>query len=184
MSAEAVLIQKSTKMIIKHGQYPREDMEPIEGLDPDYEWLIKHTPFPEPLYDPRIYIMQVNIPNIEFFETFPNHPEYPLLKSYEITYTPIKRSNEEIIASIENAKKEANDLVFSEAMHKDETVFMMNALLKMHKGFQLTAAEEEYANKISDINMKLSKNTANKNLLVDLVLIGQEPNIDSGWERL
>ncbi len=56
---EAVLIKKSTGEIIKRGQYPRLDLEPIEGLDPDLEWLFEYRPFVAPDYDPRIYVVKV-----------------------------------------------------------------------------------------------------------------------------
>jgi hypothetical protein len=72
----SVLIQKSTKEIIKHSDYPRSDMQPVQGMDPDFEWLIVHLPFLEPPYDPRVYIMQTDLPDLQFLSEFQEHPNY------------------------------------------------------------------------------------------------------------
>lgn len=183
MSVEAVLVQKSEKRIIKHDLYPREDMMPIEGMDPDYEWLIKNIPFAEPMYDPRIYIMVTNLPDLELLNSFQEHPQYPGIRAYTITYSPEKREKAEIITAIDNAEKEANNLVFSEAVHKDEIVFMMNSVHKDSKSLALTPQEQAQIDKLTVINMKLAKNKDNRNILVNMVNAGLEPNIDEGWER-
>ena len=184
MSVQAVLIRKITKEIIKHGDYPNEDMSPVLGLDPDYEWLVKNIPFPEPDYDPRVFIMVTNIPDLEFLDQFQEHPQYPGIKEYRITYTPEKRPNEDIIRSIENAQKQANDLIISESNHKDEFVYMMAAVDKASTGIELTPEEQSYRDKLSDVNMKLAKNLDNKNILVDQVNASLTPNIDEGWESV
>lgn len=180
----AVLVRKSTKEIIKHDLYPREDMQPVEGMDPDYEWLIQYIPYAEPDYDPRIYLMVTNLPDLAFLDSFSGHPQYPGLKGYTITYSPEKRPKAEIIVSIENTEKEMNNLVYSESSHKDDTVLMTSAIYKATTGATLTEQEQSYVNKLLAINLKISKNLANKNLLVGQVNSNQEPNIDLGWEKL
>ncbi len=179
----AVLIQKSTKEIIKHDVYPRADMQPVQGMDLDFEWLIKFIPFSEPPYDPRVYIMQTNLPDLQFLNEFQEHPNYPGLREYRITYTPIKRPNDEIIMAIENAEKEANVLIWSEAVHKDETIFMINSVRKEAQNISLTAEEQAHIDKLSDINVKLAKNLDAKNIKILQVNGGQTPNIDEGWEK-
>lgn len=185
MSVEAVLIRKSTKEIIKHGLYPRDPITPfLEGeIDPDYEWLIKYIPFTEPMYDPRIYIMVTNFPDLSDLSNIQQHPNYPGIREYRITYSPEKRSNADIVMSIENAEKEANDSVFAEAGHKDELVFMMASVLKASKGLALTSSEQAQVDKLTATNVKLAKNLDNRNALVALVNAGLEPNIDAGWEK-
>jgi len=183
MSVPAVLVRKSTKQIIKEDLYPRADMQPVQGLDPDYEWLVKHIPFAEPAYDPRIFIMATNLPDLAGLESFGEHPSYPGIREYRITFSPEKRPNEDIIRSIENASKEANNLVFSEAVHKDEIVFMMNSIYKDAKGQTLTVEEQEQIDKLSIVAVNLAKNADNKEIQIAQVLADQEPNIDSGWEK-
>lgn len=183
MSSIAVLVQKSTKRIIKHDLYPRQDMLPVEGLDPDYEWLIEHIPFPEPVYDPRIYIMVTNLPDLNFLESFEQHPLYPGVREYRVTFMPEKRPNEDIIRAIENAEKEANNLVFSEAVHKDQMAFMLSSVYKDAKSLDLTVEEQSQIDKLSDVTVKLAKNKDNAAIKIGQVLAGQEPNINEGWEN-
>ena len=183
MSVPAVLIRKSTKEIIKEGVYPREDMTPIEGGDPDYEWLIKYTPYAEPQYDSRIYIMSDNTPVGDALLTCPEHPLYVGLKAYTHTYTPVRRPDIDIIRSIENAEKEANNGVFSEAVHKDAIAFMVNAVHKDAKGQILTTEEQEQIDKLAIVAVNLAKNADAKEIKIAQVTAGQVPNIDAGWEN-
>ncbi|MBC7845551.1 MAG: hypothetical protein H7Y10_03565 [Flavobacterium sp.] len=181
----AVLIRKSTKEIIKQGNYPREDMAPflVGEIDPDYEWLIKHTPYAEPPYDSRIYIMDENTPEGQELLECPEHPSYPGIKAYTLIFTPIRRTNEDIIRSIENAEKEANNLVFSEAVHKDEFAFMLNSVHKDAKSLELTASEQDQIDKLAIVTVALAKNKDTKENKIAQVLAGQVPNIDEGWEK-
>jgi len=182
MSVPAVLIRKSTKEIILERAYPREDMSPVEGLDPDYEWLIKHIPFAEPAYDPRIYIMVTNFPDMNLVDSFQEHPLYSGLREYRITYTPERREDEDIIRSIENAEKEANNGVFSEAVHKDAIAFMVNAVYKDAKGYDLTTDEQDQIDKLALVTVNLAKNADAKEIKIAQVVAGEVPNIDLGWE--
>jgi hypothetical protein len=43
-----------------------------KGLDPDYEWLVKHVPFAEPDYDSRLYVMQMVLPDMTALDSFIN----------------------------------------------------------------------------------------------------------------
>jgi hypothetical protein len=179
----SVLIRKSTLQIIKEDLYPREDMGTIQGMDPDYEWLVKHIPFEEPPYDPRIYIMVTKLPDLQFLNEFIEHPSYPGIREYRIGYSPEKRPNEDIIRSIENAEKEANNMVFSEAVHKDEFAFMLSSIRKEGKNLELTAEEQSQVSKLEMVTVNLAKNKDNAAIKIAQVLAGQEPNIDLGWER-
>jgi hypothetical protein len=179
----AVLIRKSTKQIIKEDVYPRADMLPVQGMDPDYEWLVKHIPFAEPPYDPRIYIMVTNLPDLAFLNDFQEHPSYPGIREYRISYSPEKRPNEDIIRSIENAEKEANNMVFSEAVHKDEFAFMLSSVRKESKNLDLTTEEQLQISKLESVTVNLAKNKDNAVIKIAQVLADQEPNIDLGWEK-
>ena len=183
MSVPAVLVRKSTKQIIKEDVYPRADMQPVQGLDPDYEWLIKHIPFAEPPYDSRIYIMATNFPDLLDLASFEEHPNYAGIREYRITFSPEKRPNEDIFRSIENAEKEANDLVFSEAVHKDEMAFMLNSVHKDAKGLGLTTEEQDQIDKLALVTVALAKNKDAKENKIAQVTAGQVPNIDEGWEK-
>jgi len=185
MSVDAVLVRKSTKEIVKYAEYPRSEITPfLEGeIDPDYEWLIKNIPFAEPDYDSRVFIMQTNLPDLNFLNEFQEHPLYPGIREYKITYNPIKRSNAEIIMSIENAEKDANASIWSEAAHKDETIFIISSIRKEAQNIMLTSEEQLHIDKFETITVNLAKNLDTKNIKVLQVINGEVPNIDEGWER-
>ncbi len=185
MSVPSVLVQKSTQSILRFAPYPRLEITPFpEGdLDPDLEWLIIHEPFAEPIYDSRIYIMVTNNPDLNFLDTFQDHPLYPGIKAYQITYSPEKRSKEEIIISIDNAEKEANNLVWSEGVHKDKMLLMMNASTKAATGALLNSEEEQLLDDMAAVAVKLSKNRDNRNILVSMINANLVPNIDAGWQN-
>jgi len=183
MSLPAVLVRKSTKQIIKEGIYPNSDMSPVIGLDPDYEWLLKHVPYAEPDYDPRLYIMQMELPDLNLLESFEAHPIHTEIREYRITYNPKKRESEEIIRSIQNAEKEANNLVFSEAVHKDEFAFMLNSVRKEGKNLDLTEEEQLQISKLESVTVQLAKNKDTASIKIAQVEANQEPNIDLGWEK-
>jgi len=183
MSVPAVLIRKSTKQIIKHAPYPKADLTPFtEGeIDPDYEWLIKHTPFAEPDHDSRIFIMEDVMPDLNFLADFQEHPQYPGIREYRMTYNPIKRPNESIILEIENAEKAANSLIFSEVTHVKDFALMMNSIYKDAKGLVLNADEQIKIDNLNEVNVKFLQNQDTKNIKIEQVNAGLEPNIDEGW---
>ena len=183
MSVPAVFIRKSTKEVLIEGVYPRADMTPIEGGDPDYEWLIKYTPYVEPPYDSRIFTMKDILPIGEGLLTCPEHPLYAGLKAYTLTFEPVKRENADIIRSIENAQKEANNLVNNEAVHKDEFAFMMTSIYKDAKGQILTIEEQDKIDKLLLMNVALAKNADAAENKIAQVNANVPVNIDEGWEK-
>lgn len=60
-------------------EYPRKDMQPLIGLDPDYEYMMLRKVIPE--YDPSLFSLKEVLP-VEF----PQDEEFPHLRKYEITY--------------------------------------------------------------------------------------------------
>jgi len=185
MSVLAILIQKSTLLPAKHADYPREDMSLMEegDLDPDYFWLIKNTPYPEPMYDTRIYEIKDIFPLGQELLECPPHPVYPQHKAYNHTFKLVKRSNAEIIVFIENAEIAANNLLNSEAQHKDSFVFMMSSINKRAQGYALTEMEQESANKLDLLVVKLAKNASEKANKIALLEAGLIPEIETGWEK-
>jgi len=179
MSLPAVLIRKSTGEILKHAPYPNVDMTPVQGLDPDLEWKLKHTPFPSPAYDSRIFELE----QIEAV-TEEAHPEYPDLKMYKKAFKTNKRSNEDINRSIDNAEEAANrDLV---SYRTDDKLFMLSIgiLARINAGIQPNAKEQAILDQVMAFDVKVWKNDEEKNRKKDQVLAGLEPDIDAGWERL
>lgn len=181
----SVLVEKSTKSILRYAPYPRLEVTPfLEGeIDPDLEWLVIYTPYQEPDYDSRIYILVTNNPDLNFLDSFLSHPNYPGVKAYQITYSTEKRAKIDIIISIDNREKEANNLIWSESIHKDKMLLMLNASAKAATGALLNNEEQLLLDDMAAIAVKISKNRDNRNLLVAQINANLVPNIDSGWEN-
>ena len=179
MSLPSVLIRKSTGEILKQAPYPNEDMTPIQGLDPDLEWKLKHTPFASPDYDSRIFELE----QIEEV-TEEAHPVYPDIKIYKKTFKTNKRPDTDINRAIENAEEAANrDLV---SYRTDDKLFMLSIgiLTRINAGIQPNAKEQAILDKVMAFDVKVWKNDEEKNRKKDQVTAGLEPDIDSGWEKL
>jgi hypothetical protein len=178
MSKPSVLIRKSTGAILKHAPYPKEDMSPVEGLDPDLEWLVKTEPFGAPDYDSRIWELEV-----DDAITQEPHPEHSHLNQFKRTYKTNKRPDEDIILAIENAETDANQSVVS--YNTDEKLFMLaiGILVRKDGGVQPNAKEQAILDQVQAFDVKIWKNDTEKKNKKDQVLAGQEPDIDAGWER-
>lgn len=176
MGTPAVLIRKSTGEIIKHADYPRLDMEPIAGLDPDLEWLVKYTPFIQPDYDSRIFILQTT----ESITTQP-HPDYPHLNQYQITFSTVKRTAAEITEAIVNAENDANNKVFPYMKQLKVLALGLGVLFRRVEGMTLTAKETAIKNKCLTIAQNVWKNHDALTAKVNTVNAGLEPQIDEGW---
>jgi len=186
MSVPAILIQKSTLKPVIHTVYPKTDMSPfLDGeIDPDYFWLIKNTTYRKPKSDTRIYEIKDVFPIGQELLNCPPHPVYPALKAYNHTFELVKRPNEEIIRSIENAEKDANDSIMSEAQHKDTFVFMMSSVKKGAMGYELTEMERNSSDKLDNVTVKMARNASEKANKIAMLEAGLIPNIEEGWEKL
>jgi len=177
MSKPSVLIRKSTGEIIKHAIYPREDMGEILGLYPDLEWLVKYIPFERPEYDSRLFILEI----MEEVTQEP-HPEYPHLNKYNITYGTKKRTDEEIIAHIENAAIEANEQLVDSRTGIEVFMAAIAALIKLSDSLQIDTKEQRILDKALESADKIWKNKDQLQSKIQQLADGEEPDIDSQWE--
>jgi len=177
MGTPAVLIRKSTGEIIKHADYPREDMQLVVGLDPDLEWLVKYTPFVRPDYDSRIYILN----QIEEVTTDP-HPDYNHLNQYKITFETEKRPSEDIQLSIENAENEANERICGDKFKKWVTL-SLTAIINNLDGITPKPIEKVVMDGTRAKGVKIWKNDETLRNKIQQLAAGEEPEIDSGWQR-
>lgn len=176
MGTPSVLIRKSTGEIIKHADYPRLDMQPIAGLDPDLEWLVKYTPYDQPDYDSRIFMLQTT----ESITTEP-HPEWKWLNQYQITYSTVKRQAAEIETAIYNAEKNANNQVFPYEKQLKILALGIGVLYRNVAGMTLTQKEVAIKNKCLAIATNIWKNHDTSTAKVAAVNSGLEPDIDANW---
>ena len=178
MSVSAVLIRISTGEVIKHANYPKAEITPVDGLDPDLRWLIKHTPFEQPDYDSRVFKL-IRTEDI----TNEPHPVYPLLEMYKITFATEKRTDEEIQSSIENVESDAtNNIVTYDKLNK-LLLLGLAVLFRNVDGQTLNPKEQVIKDRVVAVGTKVWKNDAELRLKIQQLANGEEPNIDDGWER-
>lgn len=178
MSLPSVLIRKSTGEVLKFAKYPNADMQPVQGFDPDLEWLLKYTPYERPDFDTRMFILN----QVDEVTTEP-HPTYPNLNVYKTTYTTIKRPNEDIIRAIENAEESANREVMNYRTNEKLHMLAVGILTRKNEGVEPNASELEILEKVKQFDVDIWKNDATKRLKITQVTEGLEPDIDSDWEK-
>lgn len=196
----SVLVHKPTKAIVKRGLYPREDMGEIVGLDPDYVWLVEYTQkFDEsnitPPYDSRYFKLVTEVPDLTLYNFDLEHPDfphvnpdpslpsYPHLAMYKTSYSLAKRTTEEILVHVQEAKRLADEAIFKSQEQMTTTLRMLALMDKQQQGLTLTADEELELVKLRSMRVNVEKNQANHDQLVGLITAGSEPDIDAGWEK-
>ena len=92
---KAILIRKSTQEILKKANYPKSQIQPINGLDDDLEWLLV-IEYPRPTYDADTQKLN----KVEAITDTP-HPAYDFLNVYSITYEVEVLTQEQIDAKIQ-----------------------------------------------------------------------------------
>lgn len=107
---DGVLIDKITREILQRGTYPRFDGAPIEDMDPGLEWLIDYIPYPEESYDYDPRYFKINRSE-NTSAGLGDHPDYPGVGQFLITFQLIKNNEEEILLALESAKNLANSSV-------------------------------------------------------------------------
>jgi hypothetical protein len=179
-----VLVRKSTKTILNPNcNYPREDGEPVVGLDPDLLYLAKHTPYAEPEYDPRIYILVTVLPDLATidFDTIPSHPDWPNIKEYLITYSTERRPEEEIAISIDNAESLANQGVFPSEVQTKSMLLAISSLIKLQNGLTLNTDEQANIDSVVTYSATIWANDQINKAKKAAITEAQVPDIDEGF---
>lgn len=97
---------KITNQVVNDNYVMDSDNLPIQGLDPNYEAYIYHTPNQPAPIDVRKFV------SIEHRErTTTPHPLFAGYNQYLITYTEELRPNAELIIEVKNREKEANAML-------------------------------------------------------------------------
>jgi len=87
---KAVLIRISTQEIIKKADYPKNEIAPIVGLDPDLKWLLVNE-ITKPSYDPFTEKL-VRVEEI----TVEAHPVYTDFDQYKIYWNTVALNVQEL----------------------------------------------------------------------------------------
>jgi hypothetical protein len=145
-----------------------------ERVNPDYKYFVSYEPFVKPNYDQRYY-------DYKMIETPTDtiHPEYYLYNKWLIEHVLIKRSNDDIFLSIDNARKIAN----ASLIDFDLQAMAFAIIIKKQNNETLTDEEEQILIDWVIIGNKLLQNKQNELNKKAQVIDGQEPDIDTEWER-
>lgn len=177
MSKPSVLIRKSTGEILKRGLYPRPDMAPVEGLDPDLEWAVEEET-PRPSYDPIYYHLTRS------GALGGPHTEYPWLSTWVWSYTPEKRLKEEIISRIEDIDRaemvrELTPIERDKMLLLGLGVILRNLPAAVTNGF--SAKEKVITDKLLSAAIRVFQNDDHLKALISQVNADAEPDANAGW---
>lgn len=173
----AILYDTVTGSVLKRDCEIDELNPPV--THPDHKYYVPYEPYPIPEYDSRYY----DCPDTGGVATEINHPVYPNFKQWLVEHPLIKRATEDIYKSVENAERLANSTIIKQ---ENQLTFFANSILlffKKNAGIELTPEEEQ---SILDMSVKCEKIVTNRQIAEEkkaLILIGQEPDIDSLWEK-
>lgn len=170
--------------IINSNPCPVIPGNPIIGLPDGEEWLANYT-VPSSPYDQRIWeqIVILRPTNIA-------HPTYAVYNQYQTSFTLKKRSEAEIIASINAKLNDANTALSNEA---GGAVFMANVntiLTNKSNGQVQNEDQQKCLDLLVEMTVKMNNNAEHANNLIAVVKAGGEPDFDSvksegsefGWE--
>lgn len=172
----SVLLRISTGEILARANYPREDMGPVQGLDPDLEWMVVREPFPIPNYDPRFYALVTT-------EQRGPDPDatFAHLHPWLVTYTTQKRPKPDIIVSAENKERTELDRHVRTVEFQKLAMLGLAILFREVQGLQLTGRENTIKAGILSTAVKLRANDDHLQEIITQINANQEPDLDSGW---
>jgi len=112
---KAILIRKSTQQVLKRANYPKSQIQPINGLADDLEWLLVVEQL-KPSYNSETQKLN----KIEAITATP-HPAYDFLNVYSITYEVVDLPQEEIDAKAE-AKLDSDNSATLQLKYKSDGI--------------------------------------------------------------
>ena len=182
MAEKVLLLNTATgEMISYNANYPRgnENLhEPVQDLDPNHQYLVWYEPYAKPDYDSRIYTLKQK-ENV----TDEPHPEYGShIHLYKVTFETEKRPTEEIELNVENAENEANERICGDKFKK-WVALSLTAIINNLDGITPKPAEKVVLDETRARGVKIWRNDNELRNKIQQLANGQEPEIDSGWEK-
>jgi len=173
---KCVLYRKSTEEIINFNYMVNDEYMPPSGLDPDLAVYPYYYPHPEPDFDARLFVLQVN----QTIKEDP-HPDYQNVGQYEITYSEVKRDHEEMKIEVQNAMTAANQSIYNGYNMGEVVIKTAYVLDKKINSEVLVTWENEILSLNKEIAAKIQNNLdICKQKMADIDL-GKPVNIDEGW---
>ena len=174
---KAVLIRKSTQEVIKKAMYPREDMQPVIGLNPDMEWLIVREVNSIPIYDPRVYVLIKSEQITKVKDT-----EYPHLNQYQVTYSTEKRDITSITQNVTQLESDYNQQIIPYEKQLKLLTLGVGILFKYSKS-TLTEKEQLIKDRLISIAIKIWKNDQTLRDKISAILANKLVDLDTNWEK-
>ncbi len=155
------------------GSYPRGDMQPIEGLEQDLEWLIV-VEDDKPVYDPEKEQLTRNTER-----TITPHATFTHLNVYRIWWTASRKSDDLIKERLEQKEEQANVNLTNRQI---KLSFLYNAVLhRKIQGLNITAKQQAILDKGDALAVKIWQNeTTLQNKIQELTDTG-DTDLKVGW---
>lgn len=147
------------------------------GLEAGLEVLIPHEPNPKPEPGGRYYRVDVSRSGTENA-----HPSYPAYKTYETTYSVVKRPIEEIEDGAYEAERSALERIFTEREQIKLLTLGLAVAFREVSGTALSQKEQTVKTRCLALAVKVWKNDANVRSLIQQAQAGDEPDQSTGWE--
>jgi len=142
-----------------------------------YEWLANFEAPQHPDYDNRLYVL-----NQDTRPTNVKHPDFPNYNQYATVYTLVKRSNEEIIASVRAMESQANSAIVSEGEQSKTNYLATVAINKKQLEIPLDLIDTNSLARLVEIADKIRRNADNASVLIAKVNANETVDLSAGWE--
>lgn len=177
---DCILYSISQDAIIDFNFNVNSDALPLTGYDPDLVVYAENTPYSEPEYDSRGFTIITTGTRMAN-----QHPAWPDLLEYRITYSTLKKSTNDLYLAVDNMEAWANEELAPNNIYGSKRQRYNKLLHKKEKGLALTPDEDDYMDMMDTIADAMDDNNDNADQMKDFIEshIGdnQIPDFDAGW---
>ena len=176
MNHKAILFSNSSE-IRRVKNYTLIDLEmKVVDLPTGYQWKLMVEGV-KPSYDANLERLICTETN-----TDDPHPDYPDFKAVVCNYVSERKSDNEIIQSIEALKQSANQILIEVNGQSEELQYLtLYALIRLQMGQSVPPAANAIRLKVEDIAQKIIANGVHAENLITQINNGQSPDINTGW---
>lgn len=177
---DCILYSISQNAIIDFNFEISSDALPLTGYNPDLIVYAKNIPYSEPEYDSRGLTLVTTGTRLTT-----SHPVWADLLEYQITYSTLKKSTNELYLAVDNMEALANEQLAPNNIFGSKRQRYNKLLHKKEKGLTLTQDEEDYLDMMDTIADAMDDNSDNANNMYDFIELhtgdNEIPDFDSGW---
>ena len=164
------VLQISTGEVISRNKpWPRADGQAIEGLDPDYVYLLQIRDTP-PDYDSRLLTLE----SAETVDAPANE--------IRTTWTTPARPVADIKVNAANVETFENSRHYEQRERDKLMILGLGVLFRQVANQALTAREIALKDRVIAAALKLWKNDARLREIITAIDAGQTPDLDAGWD--